>query len=95
MFRGIYKLLKMTAVLSYKEKDVRNAVIMSPIDLSLLTVRETIDLLMGTIGSDERIAKAMKKFAEELNKEELTDEERAEIASILDDFFAQMNKSKA
>jgi len=92
MFKKAYNILKMTAILAYNDKDVRKAVLMSPIDLSLLSLRETIDMLMEVIGSENRLSAMMLKLADKIQNEELTDDEKEELKSSLNDLFAQMQK---
>ena len=92
MFKKAYNILKMTAILAYNDKDVRKAVLMSPIDLSLLSLRETIDMLMEVIGSENRLSAMMLKLADKIQNEELTDDEKKELKSSLNDLFAQMQK---
>ena len=74
MFKRALNILKMTAILAYEDKSVRKAVFMSPIDLSLLSLRETIDMLMEAIGSENRLSALMLKLADKIQNEELTDE---------------------
>jgi len=90
MFKTAYNILKMTAFLAYKDSSVRKAVLMSPIDLSLLSIRETIDLLMDTIGSDNRLSKAMLKVADRIQEEELTTEEKDKLSEAVSGLFKQM-----
>ena len=92
MFKKAYNILKMTAILAYEDKSVRKAVFMSPIDLSLLSLRETIDMLMEVIGSENRLSAMMLKLADKIQNEELTDDEKEELKSSLNDLFAQMQK---
>jgi len=92
MFKKAYNILKMTAILAYEDKDVRKAVLMSPVDLSLLSLRETIDMLMEMIGSEDRLSAGILKMADKIQNEELTDEEKNKLQSSLNDLFAQMQK---
>tara|TARA_R100001440_G_C2452815_1_gene108453 strand:+ start:239 stop:532 length:294 start_codon:yes stop_codon:yes gene_type:complete len=92
MFKKALNILKMTAILAYEDKSVRKAVFMSPIDLSLLSLRETIDMLMEVIGSENRLSAMMLKLADKIQNEELTDDEKEELKSSLNDLFAQMQK---
>ena len=92
MFKKAYNILKMTAILAYEDKDVRKAVLMSPVDFSLLSLRESIDMLMEVIGSEDRLSKLMLKLADKIQDEELTDEEKEKLKSSINDLFAQMQK---
>ena len=92
MFKRAINILKMTAILAYEDKSVRKAVFMSPIDLSLLSLRETIDMLMEAIGSENRISAMMLKLADKIQNEELTDEEKDKLKSSINDLFTQMQK---
>ena len=92
MFKKAYNILKMTAILAYEDKDVRKAVLMSPVDLSLLSLRETIDMLMEVVGSEDRLSAGMLKIADKIQNEELTDEEKDKLKSSINDLFTQMQK---
>ena len=92
MFKKAYNILKMTAILAYEDKDVRKAVLMSPVDLSLLSLRETIDMLMEAIGSENRLSAMMLKLADKIQNEELTDDEKEKLKSSINDLFTQMQK---
>lgn len=92
MFKRALNILKMTAILAYEDKSVRKAVFMSPIDLSLLSLRETIDMLMEAIGSENRLSAMMLKLADKIQNEELTDEEKDKLKSSINDLFTQMQK---
>ena len=92
MFKRALNILKMTAILAYEDKSVRKAVFMSPIDLSLLSLRETIDMLMEAIGSENRLSAMMLKLADKIQNEELTDDEKEELKSSINDLFTQMQK---
>ena len=92
MFKRALNILKMTAILAYEDKSVRKAVFMSPIDLSLLSLRETIDMLMEVVGSEDRLSAGMLKMANRIQKEELTDEEKDKLKSSINDLFTQMQK---
>ena len=85
MFKRALNILKMTAILAYEDKSVRKAVFMSPIDLSLLSLRETIDMLMEAIGSENRLSAMMLKLADKIQNEELTDEEKDKLKSSIND----------
>ena len=92
MFKRALNILKMTAILAYEDKDVRKAVLMSPVDLSLLSLRETIDMLMEAIGSENRLSAMMLKLADKIQNEELTDDEKEKLKSSINDLFTQMQK---
>ena len=92
MFKRALNILKMTAILAYEDKSVRKAVFMSPIDLSLLSLRETIDMLMEAIGSENRLSAMMLKLADKIQNEELTDDEKEKLKSSINDLFTQMQK---
>ena len=92
MFKRALNILKMTAILAYEDKSVRKAVFMSPIDLSLLSLRETIDMSMEAIGSENRLSAMMLKLADKIQNEELTDDEKEELKSSINDLFTQMQK---
>ena len=92
MFKRALNILKMTAILAYEDKSVRKAVFMSPIDLSLLSLRETIDMLMEAIGSENRLSAMMLKLADKIQNEELTDEAKDKLKSSINDLFTQMQK---
>ena len=90
MFKKAYNILKMTAILAYEEPKVRTAVLMSPVDLSLLSIRETIDMLMEAIGSEDRLSAGLLKVADKIQEEELTDEEKQKLSESISNLFKQM-----
>tara|TARA_R110002012_G_scaffold318063_1_gene535566 strand:- start:175 stop:468 length:294 start_codon:yes stop_codon:yes gene_type:complete len=90
MFKKAYNILKMTAILAYEEPKVRKAVLMSPVDLSLLSIRETIDMLMEAIGSEDRLSAGLLKVADKIQEEELTDEEKQKLSESISNLFKQM-----
>lgn len=92
--KGAFEFMKILCRLTIKDKDVRNAVLLSPIDLPLLSIRELANLFMETIKSDERITKALYKCAKEVQNEDLSEEDRNELHGLFEDFFKNMEQSK-
>jgi len=87
--RGAFEFIKVLCRLTVKDRDVRNAVLLSPIDLPLLTIRELANMCMEGINSDERITKALYKCASEFNKEDLSEKDREALNKIFNDYFQE------